>query len=76
MRDEGYLELSKSEFVRLLKDTDILIKPKPQKVDDKNKDKGGEKKDGDDSKPAAPIRKFEESEAEDAIGPIVCFEHD
>ena len=30
LKDEGYLEMSKSDFVNILKVTDSLIKPKPK----------------------------------------------
>lgn len=29
LKDEGYLEMAKGDFIKLLKDTDVLIKPKP-----------------------------------------------
>ena len=76
-KDEGYLELCKDDFVKLLKDCEILIKPKPQKSDDKNsKDKGGDKKDADDQKTNVPTRKFDELDASDAIQKIYSFDGD
>lgn len=71
--------MPKSEFIRLLKDTEILIKPKPQKAEDKNQkggDKGGDKKDGEEQKQNVPTRKFEEDEANEAISKIYCFDND
>ena len=76
VKDEGYLELSKSEFVKILKDSEVLIKPKPLKVEDKNSKDKGDKKDGEDSKSAVSARKFEEMDANDAIENINCFEGD
>lgn len=74
VKDEGYLEMAKSDFVKVLKDTEILIKPKPQKAGDDKKDK--EKKEGDEQKNATQVQKFEEAEAYESISKIYCFDSD
>lgn len=76
LKDEGYQELSKGDFVKLLKDTDILIKPKPQKADDKNaKDKDKKENNEEQKQPQAEV-KFEETDAMDAIAKLECFDMD
>ena len=60
----------------LLKESDVLIKPKIQKAEDsKNADKNKEKKD-EEAKPAAPVRKFEEMEVHEAIQKSFAFDND
>ena len=68
-----HMEMSKQDFIALLKESDVLIKPKAVKSDEKKADK--EKKD-EDAKPAAPVRKFEEMEVHEAIQNCFAFDSD
>ena len=58
-------ELSKTEFINLLKDCDILIIAPPKKAVDESKKKGGEEEKKDE--PKVPERSFDKKAAEDAI---------
>ena len=70
------MEMSKPDFVALLKEAEVLIKPKVVKAEEnKNADKNKEKKD-EEAKPAAPVRKFEEMEVHEAIQNCFAFDSD
>ena len=71
-----HLEMSKPDFVALLKEADVLIKPKVTKQEEgKNADKNKEKKE-EEAKPSAPVRKFEEMEVHEAIQKSFAFDND
>ena len=70
-----HLELSKADFVGLLKEAKCLIIPvasKPKAADGKDKPKEEEKK----KEEAAPSRKFEEQDVYEAIKPTSSFDED
>ena len=68
-----HLELSKADFVGLLKEAKCLIIPKPTPAAAKGeKPKEEEKK----KEEAAPSRKFEESDVYAAIKPTCSFDED
>lgn len=62
--------------MKLLKDTDILIKPKPQKADDKNQKEKEKKENNEEQKQPVAAVKFEENDAMDAIAKLECFDSD
>ena len=54
-----------------------MIKPKVVKTEEnKNADKGKDKKEEDSTKPAVPVRKFEEMEVHEAIQKCFAFDND
>jgi hypothetical protein len=72
-----HLEMSKSDFVNMLRESDILIKPKVVKAEEgKDDKKKGEKKEEGKEVAAAPARKFEDSDAHEAIGASFAFDED
>lgn len=43
-RSATYIELSKNDFVEILREANVLIKPKPKTKEEEKKDKDGSKK--------------------------------
>ena len=72
---DNTVELSKADFVLLLKEAKCLIIPKPQPKEaaGKNADKKEEEKKKEEQ---APTRKFEESDVYTAIKPTCSFDED
>jgi hypothetical protein len=74
MPKADHLELSKADFVLLLKDAKCLIIPKPQPKEAAAK---GDKKEEEKKKEEqAPTRKFEEADVYAAIKPTCSFDED
>ena len=72
----GHLELSKTEFVDVLKDAGILIILKPVKANEGAAGKGGDAKAEKKEEEKAPSRKFEKEDVLTAIAPTCSFDED
>lgn len=69
MNKGDHVEISKGDFISVLKDAGILIIPKVEKVEDgKDKGKKADPKKEEEGK-EAPARKFDEADVREAISP-------
>lgn len=77
MNKGDHLEISKGDFISVLKDAGILIIPKVEKVEEGKGDKGkkADPKKEEEGK-EAPARKFDEMDVREAIGPAQSFDED
>ena len=80
MNKGDHLEISKGDFISVLKDANILIIPKVEAKPDEGKGgkaapKADPKKDGEEGK-EAPARKFDEADVKEAISASQSFDDD